>query len=180
MASTEIKLTSEDYLKMPDDERHELLDGELVMAPAPRTDHQMAVMNLGSLLHIFVKEKNLGVVLSAPTDVVLSDIDVVQPDLLFISNERTHIITDENIQGAPDLIIEVLSPSTAERDRMFKLDLYARHGVKEYWLVDTDAKTVMVLLLGKHRFEVIGIYGEDQTLSSPTLTEFSLNVSNAI
>ena len=81
-----------------------------------------------------------------PFDVVLSDTDVVQPDLLFVSNERANIITDENIQGAPDLVVEILSPSTAERDQTFKRSLYAKHGVKEYWLVDTDAKTVTVLL----------------------------------
>ena len=80
----------------------------------------------------------------------------------------------------PDLIIEVLAPSTAERDHLFKLDLYARHGVKEYWLVDTDAKTVMVIRLGEHRFEVMVIYGAEQTLSSPTLTGFSLNLKGTI
>ena len=72
--------------------------------------------------------------------------DVVQPDLLYISNERAHIITDENVQGAPDLVVKILSSSTAERDQTFKRSLYAKHGVKEYWLVDTDAKTVTVLL----------------------------------
>ena len=108
---------------------------------------------------------------------VLSDTDVVQPDLLFVSYERAHIVTRENIQGAPDLIVEVLSPSTAERDRTLKLDLYARHGVKEYWLVDPNAKTVMLLLLGEHRFETVGTYEEGQTLASPTLVGFSLNLA---
>ena len=157
MTSTKTKLTYESYLKTPDDERYELLDGELlVMEPAPLTAHQYVLGNLHLAMRIFSDERNLGEVYISPTDVVLSDTDVVQPDLLFVSYERAHIVTRENIQGAPDLIVEVLSPSTAERDRTLKLDLYARHGVKEYWLVDPNAKTVMVLLLGKHGFETVG------------------------
>ena len=157
MASTKTKLTYENYMKTPDDERYELLDGELlVMEPAPLTAHQYVLGNLYHAMRLFSDERNLGEVYISPTDVVLSDTDVVQPDLLFVSYERAHIVTRENIQGAPDLIVEVLSPSTAERDRTLKLDLYARHGVKEYWLVDPNAKTVMLLLLGEHRFEDCG------------------------
>ena len=106
---------------------------------------------------------------------MLSDTDVVQPDLLFVSNERAHIITDENVQGAPDLVVEILSPSTAERDKTFKRSLYAKHGVKEYWLVDTDAETVTVLVWDAHHFVEIGVCGKGQTLSSPTLNGFTLN-----
>ena len=91
----------------------------------------------------------------APFDVVLSDTDVVQPDILFVSNERMGIVTEDNIQGAPDLVIEILSPSTAERDRTFKRSLYARHGVREYWLVDPDARSVEVLVLGEGHFEIV-------------------------
>ena len=82
-------------------------------------------MDLGTLMNLFVKENNLGRVFSAPTDVVLSDTNVVQPDLLFVSNERSHIITEQNIQGAPDLVVEILSPSTANRDWTTKRELYA-------------------------------------------------------
>ena len=77
-------------------------------------------------------------------------------------------------RGAPDLVVEILSPATAERDRTLKLDLYAKHGVKEYWIVDPDSRTIMVLLQGESRFEVSGIYGEEQSLSSPTLEGFSV------
>ena len=99
---------------------------------------------------------------------------MVQPDLLFISNERAEIVTQDNVRGAPDLVVEILSPTTADRDRTIKLELYAAHGVKEYWMVDPDSRTVMVLLRGGSRFEVSGIYGEDQILNSPTLEGFSL------
>ena len=173
-----IKFTYEDYLNAPEDKRYELLDGELVMAPAPGELHQSVSIWLGSKLFQFVTENRLGKVYSAPFDVVLSDWDVVQPDLVFVSNERTGIITDANLQGAPDLVVEILSPSTAERDKTFKYALYAEHGVGEYWMVDTDAKTITVLLLGEGGFAVEGIYGEGQTLEAPTLQGFALDLGD--
>ena len=135
-----VKFTYEDYLNTPEDKRYELLDGELVMTPAPGELHQSISALLGWRLVQFASENSLGRVYQAPFDVVLSDTDVVQPDLLFVSNERGHIITPANIQGAPDLVVEILSPSTAERDRTFKRTLYAKHGVNEYWMVDTTKK----------------------------------------
>ena len=173
---THLKFTYEDYKHTPDDERYELLNGELIMAPAPRIAHQLAGGRLGSRLLIFVEANGLGWVLFAPTDVALSDTDVVQPDLMFVSNERAHIITEDNIRGAPDIVIEILSPSTAGRDRTVKRALYAKHGAKEYWQVDTDAKAIAVLLLGADGYELAGIYGEGQTLTSPTLPGFALDL----
>ena len=173
-----VKFTYEDYLNAPEDKRYELLDGELVPIPTPGERHQSVSALLGSKLVQFAYENNLGRVYHAPFDVVLSDMDVVQPDLLFVSNERGHIITPSNIQGAPDLVVEILSPSTAERDRTFKRTLYAKHGVNEYWMVDTTAKDVTVLLLGEHGYEVVDIYGEEETLTSPTLQGFALSVSD--
>lgn len=176
---THIKFTYDDYKHTPDNERYELINGELIiMAPAPRTAHQLVEGKLGSRLFIFVETNELGWVFFAPTDVVLSDTVVVQPDLLFISKERLRIITEDNIRGAPDLVIEIPSPSTAGRDRTIKRTLYAIHGVREYWQVDTDAKTVTVLLLGADGYELVGIYGEGQTLTSPILTGFSLNLDD--
>ena len=170
------KLTYEDYAKTPDDERWELLNGELTRMPSPVESHQLLIVDLGTPIHIFVKERSLGRVIFAPYDVVLSDTVVVQPDILFVSNERAHIRTRANIQGAPDLVVEVLSPSTAQKDRTIKLDLYAQHGVKECWLVDPDSMTVMVLLMGRSRFELVGVYGRGQTLISPTLHGFTLDL----
>ena len=174
------KLTYADYCLTPDDERYELLDGELLMAPAPIESHQIAVMELGTLLHMFVKARGLGQVFSAPYDVVLSETDVVQPDLLFVSNERAHIRTPANIRGAPDLVVEILSPSTASRDWRDKLDLYAEYGVKEYWLVDPDARTVTVLLLEAGAFAEVARYGAGQTLTSPTLAGFTTNLDDIL
>ena len=145
------RLTYEDYLKTPDDERYELLDGALIVPPAPNTAHQSVQAELGWRMARFIREGGLGHLFFAPTDVVLSRTDVVQPDLLFISSQRAHIIAPANIQGAPDLIVEIRSDSTAERDESFKRQLYADFGVKEYWLVDPEAATISVLLLGEKR-----------------------------
>ena len=141
-ASEPSGLTYSDYLKTSDDERYELLNGELLMVPAPNMAHQKAQAELGIRLGAWVKERGLGSVFFSPTDVVLSDSDVVQPDLLFISNERGHVVTRDNVQGAPDLVVEVLSPSTSAVDWTTKRDLYARYGVREYWIVDPDDRTV--------------------------------------
>ena len=168
------KLTYADYAKTSDDERYELLDGELVKVPTPLVNHQRVLGNLMLKVASFVWERNLGRVYPRPTDVVLSDTTVVEPDILFVSSQRSHIITRENIQGAPDLVVEIYDPPTAERDRTVKLDLYALHGVKEYWIVDPDAGTITVLLRGEGGFEVNGIYGEGQSLRSPTLEGFSV------
>ncbi len=173
--SQAIKLTYEDYCNTPDDERYELLDGELFMTPAPRVRHQRAIRKLSGQLDLFVEEHTLGEIFFSPCDVVLSETDVVQPDLLFVSNERAHIVTEDNVQGAPDLTIEVLSPATADRDLTGKRALYAKHGIQEYWIVDTDARTVTVLLLDGASFAEIGVCAEGQTLASPTLAGFTID-----
>ena len=174
MLNVKARLTYADYMKTSDDERYELLNGELIMSPSPKELHQDILSILHLQIGAFVRERSLGKVYFSPFDVVLSDKNVVQPDLLFVSTERSAIITADNVQGAPDLVVEILSPATAERDRTIKLDLYAEHGVKEYWIVDPDAKTIMVLLRRESRFEVSGIYGEGQSLRSPTLTGFGV------
>ncbi len=174
MLKTQTKFTYADYLKTSDDERYELLSGELVMSPSPKEIHQYILGQLHLRLGTFIYGRVLGKVYVAPFDVVLSDTDVAQPDVIFVSNQRADIITADNIRGAPDLVVEILSPSTAERDRTLKLDLYAQHGVQEYWIVDPDARSITVFVRGENRFEVAGIYGEDQTLHSPTLSDFSI------
>ena len=170
------KLTYEDYAKTPDDERWELIDGELFRMPSPNVDHQITSGRLFLRMAPFVDERDLGIVLDAPMDVVLSDSDVVEPDLLFISNERMGIIAALNVQGAPDLVVEIHSPSTAQRDLTAKRELYARHGVKEYWPIDPVARTVTVLLLRDGEFVEVGVYKEGDTVTSPTLEGFSFGV----
>ncbi|MBI2866122.1 MAG: Uma2 family endonuclease [Chloroflexi bacterium] len=168
-----IKFTYEDYRNLPESEtkRYELLEGELVMVPSPTTYHQRILGRLHVLLAGFVNKNSLGEVFVAPFDIVLSADTVLQPDILFVSNGRASIITPENIRGAPDLVIEVLSPATAERDRIYKRSLYARYGVKEYWIVDPSMKTIEVMELertGPARFEIYREI-EKQGLESPLL-----------
>ena len=176
IAKPRVKFTYEDYLHAPEDQYYELLDGELVVVPAPGERHQSVSALLGWKLVQFASENRLGRVYHAPFDVVLSNMDVVQPDLIFVSNARAHIITDANIRGAPDLVIEILSPSTVARDKTFKRALYAMHGVREYWMVDANAKTITVLLLGERGFDVVHTYREGEILTSPTLRGFALNL----
>ena len=147
MQSTRLRFTYRDYLLLPEGDRRELIEGDFYVVPAPSFRHQIISRNLGTLLWDFVRGRGLGQVVSAPTDVVFSQETVVQPDILFISNERRGIITEDNVSGAPDLVVEVLSPSTAERDRELKLTIYARYGVREYWIVDLEDRSVEVMTL---------------------------------
>ena len=147
MATTQpvVKFTCDDYYTAPADKRYELLDGDLIMVPAPNVKHQMILLRLAHKLGQFILDHQLGQLLPAPCDVVLSDNDVVQPDLLFVSRERGHLLSGgDNVQGAPDLVIEILSPATADRDRGYKRKLYGRHGVTEYWLVDPIGESISI------------------------------------
>ena len=176
-AKPTVKLTFADYCKTPDDERWELIDGELIMAPSPTGRHQLVVGKLYRLLADFVERSGLGMVFLAPFDVVLSELNVVQPDVMFISDAKAHILTDANVQGAPDLVVEVLSPSTASRDWRTKLDLYAEYGVQEYWVVDPDGKRVWVMARVDGVLGEVGNYGKEDTLISPTLPGFIAELS---
>jgi len=173
MAKTEmsIKFNYEDYKHLPESEtkRYELLEGELVMVPSPDWLHQSITASLFKLLAGFVEERALGEVRFAPLDVVLSEEDVVQPDLLFLSRGRLDLVREGVVRGAPDLVVEVLSPASAQRDRTYKKTLYARHGVKEYWLVDPEAQTIEVLKLEMGGYRQAGRYQRGQTLKSPLL-----------
>ena len=169
------KFTCEDYRTAPPDKRYELLDGELLLTPAPNLKHQRVQLRLGIRLGQFIEERGLGEFFFAPCDVVLSDTDVVQPDLLFVSRERAHLLTGgDNVRGAPDLVVEILSPATAERDRGYKRALYARHGVTEYWLVDPAAETVAILRLRGGALAAAHTFGRNETLRSPLLAGFEL------
>ena len=135
---TQTPTTWEDVLRMPDDgNRYEFIGGRLYMTPAPVTRHQRVLARLWPALFRILVDSGRGEVLSAPLLVQFPGTDDrVQPDLLFISNERRAIVGERQVTGAPDLVVEILSPSTAHRDRGIKLDLYARSGVRQYWIAD--------------------------------------------
>ena len=173
-----VKRTYEDYRATADDKRYELLNGDLMMVPAPNTKHQWVLGRLHVELARFTHEHGLGKVYVAPVDVVLSDSDVVQPDLLFISRAREHTITDESVRGAPDLVIEILSASTADRDVGYKRDLYSRHGVLEYWIVDPMAETVAVHRQRDGRLELAGTFGRRDSLATALIEGMRLEVGD--
>ncbi len=148
MSLTTHSLTYDDLAGMPDDgNRYEIIGGVLCVSPSPTEVHQSLSFRLTLLVGSFVTAERLGKVYAAPFDVRLSEQDVVQPDLIFVSQSRLSIISPTCIEGAPDLLVEILSPSTAHRDRTQKARLYAGAGVPEYWLVDPEARTVTVLAL---------------------------------
>jgi Uma2 family endonuclease len=141
-----------DYMGLPDEPRCELIYGRLYVAPSPLLLHQVIVLDLGAAMHRLAQRTG-GMALVAPMDVTLFEHSVVQPDVLYVSPERRAILQDR-IEGAPDLVIEVLSKSTTRRDRGDKLRLYASAGVSEYWIVDPVARQVEFLVNENGRFVV--------------------------
>jgi Uma2 family endonuclease len=177
MAKTQarIKFTYEDYQSLPYVEgvRYELLDGELIrLTPAPNEAHQRISLQFAYRLMQFVQENNRGKIYVAPFDVVLGEPgeeEVAEPDILFVSKERRRIIREDAVHGAPDLVIEILSPSTAEKDKTYKRRLYAKHGVKEYWIVDPDEEIVEILTIRRNGYDRTKLYKKEEVLTSPLL-----------
>jgi Uma2 family endonuclease len=172
------RLTYEDYCLLPDDgKRYEIIEGELYVTPSPVSAHQRAVTNLTYYLVEFTKRLGRGQIFVAPFDVVFSQYDVVEPDLIYISSERASVLTEKNVQGAPDLVIEVLSESTERRDRTTKLKLYARYGVREYWLIDPAARTAEIHRMAPQGLELAGTLASADELTSPLLPGFRLTLT---
>jgi len=176
MTITKIKFTYDDYLQLPEDKRYEVIEGEFYMVPSPSYQHQTISAHLFRAIDHYVRTHKLGEVSYAPLDVILSEENVLQPDILFVSRERFDIITERNIQGAPDLVVEILSPTTARRDKELKQKVYARFGVREYWLADPNTSTIEVMSLTEAGFERAGLYHEGATLRSPLLGGLSIEV----
>ena len=173
------RFTYEDYRTAPDDERYELLDGDLVMVPAPNLMHQRVQSRLGRRLAQFIEERALGELFFAPCDVVLAATDVVQPDLLFVSRDREHVLRGgDNVRGAPDLVVEILSAATAERDRGYKRGLYERHGVAEYWLVDPAEETVSGYRRRGVALTLTRTFGRGETLRSPLFAGLQIDLDD--
>jgi len=142
--------TYEDYRTLPDDRnRYEVVDGELLMTPAPSTTHQRVSKRLARMLLQELEDAGIAVVHYAPIDVIFSPTSVVQPDLVVVKKEREGIITERGIEGAPDLVVEILSPASRSADLHSKRKLYSSQGVGEYWIADPEAHTVEVLELAE-------------------------------
>jgi len=161
-----------DYERLPDEPRCELIWGTFYVSPSPSALHQMVLVLL--LRHLLDLAEPVGaLVLPAPLDVLLGDHSVVQPDLIYLSAERRHLV-HERVEGAPDLLVEIVSPGTARRDRGDKIRLYAEAGVREYWIVDPSERQIQFLVNRGGRFEVLLAVGG--TYRSPALAEITLDL----
>jgi Uma2 family endonuclease len=164
-----LKFTYEDYCLLPEDRRYEVIDGELFLTPAPSLFHQAVSERIGHKIREHLARTSAGVMFYAPCDVVLTPHDVLQPDILVVLTERKAILTEKFVAGAPDLVVEVLSPSTETRDREAKAKRYAAHGVREMWLVDTEARSIEVLVNAGDGFRRDALHRDADTVRSPLL-----------
>jgi Uma2 family endonuclease len=178
MRKANIRFTYHDYLMLPEDKRYEILDGDLCMAASPNIKHQRISQRLLFALVQHVEKSKLGEVFNAPCDVVLSEENVVQPDIMFVSTGRGAIVGEKNLQGVPDLAIEILSDASRKRDLEIKRKIYARFGIREYWIVDPDAETIEVLVLSEIGYLRHGAYKKADCLSSPLLPSLQLQLSS--
>jgi len=152
-AAQVIQWTYEDYLLFPEDgKRYEVIGGECYMSPSPRTKHQDISFQLARFLGNHLQSTRQGKALTAPMDVILSETNIVQPDILVVLSARTSIITEKNIAGVPDLVIEILSETTRKTDEVIKKKLYERYGVQEYWIVDPELSLVKMYRLSEGRY----------------------------
>jgi Uma2 family endonuclease len=173
-----LKLTYDDFLLFPDDgKRHELIDGEHYVTPSPNTKHQTISLNLSGLIWSHLQNHPIGRLFHAPFDIVFSRFDVVEPDLLYMSNDRAReILTTQHVTGAPELVIEIASPGTRKRDETLKRRLYERSGVAEYWIIDPDVDAVRVyrLVAGEYQRVVELTLEHGDVLRTPIIPELEL------
>jgi Uma2 family endonuclease len=169
MAARGVRFLASDIWDAPDnDKRYEVIDGELYVSPPPIWQHQFQLNRLNKRVINWVDDHDLGFVVTAPTGVILDGENGLQPDLLFIAKARAHIITRQGVEGPPDLVVEVLSPSTESRDRGLKLHRYAASGVPHYWILDTDGPRIEERVLGEDGYPLLGTFGPGEVFR-PTL-----------
>lgn len=177
MALIEPIFSYEHLAQMPDDgKRYEILEGELVVSPSPKRKHQRAVGKLYTFL-TRAEEAGYGEAYVAPFDVVFDPHNVTEPDVLFVGRDRLQIVTEDNVQGTPDVVVEVLSQSTRGRDFGAKLRVYARYGVPYYWIVDTDERTVQPYVLEENSYRQEPALSAGQTLACPLFPEIAIDVA---
>jgi Uma2 family endonuclease len=173
-----IVLTYEDYAALPDDRnRYELFEGELQVSPSPGARHQRVVLGLGALLRQHVRARRLGEVFVAPFDVLLSNITVVQPDVLYVSADRLTLVEEAFVRGAPDLVVEVISPTSGRADRGVKQQLYARHGASNYWQIDPDQRQATAFSLREGEYEQVAAAGGDERFSAPPFADLAIDLA---
>ncbi len=178
METLEQRATVQDYERLEEGAPYQLIGGELIMTPSPTPFHQSIVLNIGSVLSPFVVRNRLGKVFVSPIAVYLSEEDVYQPDLIFIRADRVQGIRKDKLRVMPDLVIEVLSPSTAYYDLTRKQEIYCSSGVAEYWVIDPEAETIEILVKRGDLYQTEHLLHKTETLRSAMFPGFSLNVED--
>lgn len=175
MTTQHVVLTYKEYEALPaDGRRYEIHEGELSVTPAPSPRHQIISRNLFRILDAYVKTRGIGEVLYAPLDVILSESSIVQPDIVYLDPERVGAISHRGVEGPPTLVVEVLSPATTLIDRSAKPQLYARHGVPFFWLVDPEGRTVEAFLLGPQGYSLAVRASGSEPVSPPPFPDMTL------
>ena len=175
MTPARVVLTYRDYEALPNDgRRYEIHDGELSVTAAPRTRHQLVSIRLASALHVHVSEQRAGQIFHAPIAVILSDTSVVEPDIVYVATDRLAQISERGIEGPPTLAVEILSPSTTPIDRHTKMQLYARHGIPWYWIVDPDNRVVEVYRLDEGMYALSRRVSGDEELPAEPLASLAI------
>lgn len=169
MPAVKEKHNIKDYKLLPEGSPYQLIEGELVMTPPPGTLHQIIARNLFIKISALVEKNSAGLLLFAPVDVYFDDENAFQPDIVFVSKQRRDIVKDDGIHGAPDMVIEILSPSTAYYDIKKKYKLYEKFGVREYWIVDPEMKSVELYSLTQGKFQMSAGLSEQGTVKSGIL-----------
>jgi len=171
-------LTVENYKLLPETgPRYQLIQGDLYMSPAPNRFHQEISRNLQFELHSHLKRNPIGKLFNAPFDVYLDEFNVFQPDIIIVLNERLEILTEEGVEGAPELVVEILSLKTRRLDLVNKKQEYARAGVKVLWIIDPEPRTIDIHQFTPTGIEEIRQVVEEDTLSSDLLPGFNLDVA---
>jgi Uma2 family endonuclease len=171
-------LTYKDYEALPEGAPYQLIDGELIMTPAPTPLHQNIIGNIYQSLRYFVESQKLGRVFLSPIDVKLTDVDVFQPDLVFIRKEHVANIRRDKLNVVPDLVVEVLSPSNAFYDLTHKKTIYAESGVEEYWVIDPKNETVEIFLRDGDRYRSEDFFKDQEILKSHMFPGFTMKLND--
>ena len=175
MTSHQVVLSYKEYEALPvDGRRYEIHEGELSVTAAPSPQHQMIIRNLFRALDAHVKAGRAGEVLFAPLDVILSDISIVQPDIVYLDNSRVSALSQRGVEGPPTLVVEIVSPSTTLIDRSTKHQLYARYGVPFFWLVDPEGRTIEAFVLGPQGYTLAVRASGSEPVSLPPFPDISL------
>lgn len=172
----ESNLTYEDYASIDDGHRYELVNGQLeLMSPGPSVTHQMLSFEMQKVIARSCESEYL--ILYAPFDVILASNEVRQPDLILVHRQRMNIIKKHGVEGAPDLVIEILSPSTIKRDKMDKLKTYAIYQIPEYWIVEPRTGILEAYVLQGKQYEIANIFQEDELVTSPNIPCLSFTMA---